>query len=130
MFVEGNMSNSQRVKDFIKAIMSNNKEQILSFFSEHVRYHNMPMQPRHGKDESWQELSIIHSMATEIDWQLISIAENGQGQVLTERLDRYRVNGQWAEFEVMGIFEFEGGLISHWRDYFDIQKSLKTLKLS
>ncbi|CAH0993398.1 Limonene-1,2-epoxide hydrolase [Sinobacterium norvegicum] len=123
------MNNSQRVKKFVQAIMSNKMEDIVCFFAEDIRYHNIPMQPRHGKQESWEELSIIHSMATDIDWQLINIAENDQGQVMTERLDRYKVNGQWAEFEVMGIFEFEGELIKHWRDYFDIQKSSATLKL-
>lgn len=57
--------------------------------------------------------------AEAIDWRLHHIAENADGVVLTERLDRFRIKGQWLEMPVMGVFELRDSRITHWRDYFD-----------
>ena len=47
--------------------------------------------------------------------------KNSDGIVLTERTDRFEVNGQWMDILVMGVMEFQDGLISNWRDYFDMK---------
>jgi limonene-1,2-epoxide hydrolase len=40
--------------------------------------------------------------------------------VILERLDRHRLADKWVELPVTGVFEVHDGLISYWRDYFDI----------
>ena len=40
--------------------------------------------------------------------------------MLTERVDKFLVKGQWIELPVMGTFEVSDGRIRAWRDYFDL----------
>ena len=48
-------------------------------------------------------------------------ARRGTGStVLTERVDRFLMNGQPIALPVMGTFEVRGGKIAAWRDYFDL----------
>ena len=42
--------------------------------------------------------------------------------VMNERTDRFLINDDWVEIQVMGIFEVVDGKIAHWRDYFDMAK--------
>ena len=121
------MTNTALVEAFVEAVCRNQKNEIMTFFTDDIIYHNIPMQPCHGKEAAWNELAMIQEQATEIVWDILSIAENKSGQVLTERSDRFLVNGKWIEFKVMGVFEFEGGKISAWRDYFDLQQGLSQL---
>ncbi len=120
-------SNSEIVERFIEAVNSNDRDRILPFFAEDIRYHNIPMDPVHGPDATWKAMSPIHHLSSEIDWQVHAIAENAEGQVLTERSDRYRIKGTWVVFEVMGIFELREGQIAGWRDYFDMKKGAKQI---
>jgi len=62
-----------------------------------------------------------------IEWRTHHIAEDSQACVLTERTDRFKIDGEWRETKVMGIFELEGGKIRHWRDYFDLQQTITAL---
>ena len=88
------------------------------------------MPPATGKVEIWNVLASVHESCTDIDWIIHHIAESNTGVVLTERSDRYLINGQWVKFKVMGCFEFSEGKISYWRDYFDLQQSLDQMKTS
>ena len=41
--------------------------------------------------------------------------------VINERLDRFQIGSGWLELPVAGFFEVtDQGLISLWRDYFDM----------
>jgi limonene-1,2-epoxide hydrolase len=43
------------------------------------------------------------------------------GLVVNERLDRFRLDEGWLDLPVAGFFEVTAdGLISRWRDYFDM----------
>jgi limonene-1,2-epoxide hydrolase len=48
--------------------------------------------------------------------------------VLTERLDRFTINGKQIALPVMGIFEVgaDGKLVA-WRDYFDLAQFTKQM---
>ena len=37
-----------------------------------------------------------------------------------ERLDRHRLDHGWRELPVNSVFEVHDGLITVWRDYFDL----------
>lgn len=114
------MSNTEIVQDFIAAICRNNKEEIMAFFSDDARYHNIPLTPRVGKADIWEELAMMQEHSSAIEWPVENIAENAEGKVFTERLDRFQMNGKWIEVPVMGIFELAEGKITGWRDYFDL----------
>ena len=115
------MSNKQKVIDFINHWNNRDIEAIMGSLSEDCFYHNIPMDPQTGKDEIRSYLEAFVQMTSNIEWIIHQIAENEDGVVLTERTDRFEVNGQWMDILVMGVMEFQDGLISNWRDYFDMK---------
>ena len=89
--------------------------------TEDCFYHNIPMEAQSGKAAIRANLEPFIQMATNIEWIIHQIAENEDGVVLTERTDRFEINGQWISILVMGVMEFKDGLIFNWRDYFDMK---------
>jgi len=47
--------------------------------------------------------------------------------VLTERTDTFTINGAKAPIPVMGAFDLRDGLITGWRDYFDLGLTTKMM---
>jgi limonene-1,2-epoxide hydrolase len=56
--------------------------------------------------------------------KLVNITSDGR-VVLTERVDEISVGRFRMQFWVCGRFEVEGGLITVWRDYFDLVDTFK-----
>ncbi|SER71432.1 limonene-1,2-epoxide hydrolase family protein [Sphingobium sp. YR768] len=112
-------SNLDRTKDFIALWSRIDLEAILAMMAPHCIYHNMPWAPLQGHDAIREGLTSFLAGAAAIDWQLLHAAENRDGMVMTERVDRFLIADRWIEMPVMGIFEWQDGLIIHWRDYFD-----------
>ena len=112
------MTNTDRVLAFIDAWNRMDWNAIGEAFAEDVVYHNIPMEKIEGKATA---MAFITGMQPEsVNWEVIAIAENGD-QVLTERVDNFVMpGGKNLSLPVMGTFEFTGGKISAWRDYFDL----------
>lgn len=115
------MSNTERVRDFIAKWNMRDLEGILAAFADNAVYHNIPMEKLTGHEAIRGALEGFVGMASEIKWDLLVVAENSDGSVLTERVDRFLINGQWMALPVMGTFEFKNGKIAAWRDYFDLK---------
>lgn len=86
--------------------------------ADDIEYHNIPLKPLHGKVEVERYLRSAGPFE-QCRWDIVSIAASGS-KVLTERVDRFTVQGTSIALPVMGTFEVEDGLIRHWRDYFDL----------
>jgi limonene-1,2-epoxide hydrolase len=112
-------SNSERIAHFIALWNNRDLDAILEAMAPDCIYHNMPWPPLIGHEAIRQGLAMFVGDAEAIDWRVHHIAETAEGVVMTERLDRFRIKGQWLEMPVMGVFELEEGWITHWRDYFD-----------
>ena len=97
---------------------------ILDCLAEDCFYHNIPMEPVLGRAAIGPYIAPIIAQCSAIEWNVKAIAEDEQGRVLNERLDRLQINGGWLEIPLMGVLEFSGGKISAWRDYFDLQDYL------
>jgi limonene-1,2-epoxide hydrolase len=55
-----------------------------------------------------------------VDWKLESIAQDGN-TVLSERMDLFfHQNGSKIVLPTMGSMVVENGIITQWRDYFDL----------
>lgn len=98
---------------------------ILDCLAEDCVYHNMPMEPVLGRASIEAYIAPVIARSSAIEWIVKAIAEDEQGRVLSERLDRLQINGRWLEIPLMGVFEFSNGKISLWRDYFDLQDYLR-----
>jgi limonene-1,2-epoxide hydrolase len=112
------MTNTELVLAFIDAWNRMDWDAVVGMLSDDVVYHNIPMERIEGKAAA---RAFITSMMPEaVDWEVLSIAENGN-KVLTERVDAFRMpGGKPLSIPVMGTFEINGGKITAWRDYFDL----------
>ena len=115
------MSNIERTMKFIGHWNNRDIEGIMGSMTSDCFYHNIPMDPQKGHDEIRTYLEPFVQMTTNIEWIVHNIAEDSNGTVLTERTDRFEINGQWMDILVMGVMEFQDGLILNWRDYFDMK---------
>ncbi|TDJ37563.1 MAG: limonene-1,2-epoxide hydrolase [Gammaproteobacteria bacterium] len=106
----------------IEAFNANDLDAITDHFTDTSVYHNIPMEAVTGAAAIREALNGFLGMSTAIDWVLVHIAEGEDGAVLTERVDRFEINGKWLELPVMGTFEVSGGKIQAWRDYFDLNQ--------
>ncbi|MBH79352.1 MAG: limonene-1,2-epoxide hydrolase [Gammaproteobacteria bacterium] len=94
-------------------------DRVIACFDEHADYHNIPMEKVTGTDAIRGVLQGFMGSASAVQWDLLNIGES-DGVVLTERVDKFEVNGAWIALPVMGIFEVSEGKITAWRDYFDL----------
>lgn len=115
------MSNLDTVRAFIGHWNSGDLEAMYALCRDDVVWHNVPMEPIEGKAAMREAVAGFMVNVASCDWQTHAIAENGD-QVLTERTDAFDMkDGRRAALRVMGTFDFDGeGLISAWRDYFDM----------
>jgi limonene-1,2-epoxide hydrolase len=112
------MTNTEVVMNFINAWNEKDWAAVEASFSDDVVYHNIPMEPIHGKAAAG---AVGPNMAPlSVDWQVLNIAESGN-VVLTERVDNFVLaDGKTLSIPVMGSMEIENGKIKAWRDYFDL----------
>jgi len=115
------MSPMQTILDFIDAWNDNDMDRVHEFMAEDIFYHNVPMKPIVGRTAA-REFADAFGVGSKMkaDWQLVSIAENGE-HVLTERIDSFiNPEGKKISVPLMGSFRVRDGVITEWRDYFDL----------
>ncbi|PZV38796.1 limonene-1,2-epoxide hydrolase family protein [Mesorhizobium kowhaii] len=120
------------IEAFLDAWNENDVDRIHSFMSEDIAYHNIPMEPIHGRSAA-RAFAEAFGVGTTMkaEWELVHIAEQGD-IVMTERIDSFiDPNGNRVTVPIMGVFRIRDGLISEWRDYFDLatfERQLATIK--
>lgn len=104
--------------------------ELAAFFTEDAVYHNIPLEPVIGKENIAQTITSVlrpGPLGIEgIDFRVINIAASGP-VVMTERVDVFKLPGKSVELPVMGTFEVNGGKISAWRDYFDLNQFMSQM---
>jgi limonene-1,2-epoxide hydrolase len=102
-------------------------EELVGFFSDDAVYHNIPIAPVQGRDAIAATLRGFLDPASEAEFEVLAIASEGSA-VLTERIDRFTINGKKIALPVMGTFEVDAqGKIRAWRDYFDLAQFSKQM---
>jgi len=107
------------VLELIDAFNNIDLDRVAACFTDDAVYHNIPMQPVTGAQAIRASLDGFMSSASEVQWDLLHIVAEA-GVVLTERVDRFKINDKWIALPVMGTFEVADGRITAWRDYFDL----------
>ena len=112
-------SPEQIVNTFISAIEARDVDAAVALLADDVSYENMPMDPIVGRDAVAATLRMFLEPASEVEWPVRRQLVDGTC-VVNERLDRFKIGDGWLELPVAGLFEVDNGLITLWRDYFDM----------
>ncbi len=115
------------VNAMISAIEAKDIDAAVALMSEAISYENMPMRPMTGRLVVAKVLQSFLTPAEEVDWQIVSEIERDD-MVFNERLDRFKINGQWLELPIAGVFKVRDGKVVLWRDYFDMATYSDQLK--
>ena len=114
------MTNTEIVEAFIRAWEDRSLDAILALMTADARYVNVGLSEAVGHDQIRAGIAPFLAAATRVEWTIHHIGENAQGVVFTERTDVFEMPDRTVSVAVMGIFELSDGLISGWRDYFDL----------
>ena len=106
------------VEAFVGAWNRMDLEGMLGWLHEDIVYHNVPVEPLQGK-AAVSEYLRSRWIFEAIDWEMPNIAACGD-TVLTERVDRFVLDGRPVALPVMGAFGIRDDAIIAWRDYFDL----------
>ena len=112
-------SAEQVVRDFCAAASRRSPEELQSYFSDDIVYHNIPMEPAEGLEATMAVVNMFVTMCEALEFEIHHLASDGS-TVLTERTDTFTINGKTAPLPVMGAFNVVDGKITAWRDYFDM----------
>lgn len=114
------MSPSEVVRAFIAAVEAKDLAAAGALLHPDVSYENVPIDPVVGRDATVGVLESFLGAASEVDWPVRREVVSGS-VVMNERLDRFLIGDGWLELPVAGVFEVDDdGLITLWRDYFDM----------
>ena len=113
------MSSLETVNSFLKAAAARDYESALPLLAEDVEYQNMPLPAVTGRQAVKDTLEALMALTTESEWIVHRELADGN-VVMNERTDRFVIAGKWVELPVAGVFVLNGGVISLWRDYFDL----------
>ena len=108
------------VAAFIAAIEAKDIDAAIELLADDVSYENVPVSPIAGKEAVRATLGAFLGAAAKVEWPITRQVVAGNA-VINERLDRFQIGNGWLELPVAGFFEVdEQGLITLWRDYFDM----------
>lgn len=107
------------VRDFCGAFDGRNAERLRRYFTDDVVYHNIPLDPVIGIDDTIAFIEGFFGMCESMTIEIVHLAVRDK-VVLTERIDTFTIGGDRAPLLVMGAFEIRSGKIGAWRDYFDL----------
>lgn len=108
------------VSAFLEALEQLDIDEAATYLADDAVWHNVPFPPAVGKDKVVKQLKGMSRFDdAEFQVEIHNIAANGP-VVLTERTDMLRAGPVGGAFWVCGTFEVHDGLITLWRDRFDL----------
>jgi len=107
------------VQTFIAAIEAKDIDAAVALLSQTCEYDNVPMGKVVGPDAVRATLGPFVAQCTTVEWVVFRESATNS-TVFNERLDRFHMPHGWVEIPVIGVWEVVDGLITLWRDYFDL----------
>jgi len=106
---------------FIARVVAQDLPGACELVSADVEYDNVPMGKNFGPEGITSFLQPLVDSLDEV--QFVVHRQTATGNVvMNERTDRFRTGDRWMDLPVAGIFVVgDDGLITLWRDYFDLQ---------
>jgi len=90
--------------------------------------HSMMVEPVVGREAVYKRVAGLADGLEQITLQLHHIGVI-DGLLFMERTDEFTIRGKAGSAPVVGVLEFEGGLIKVWREYYDRAHLLKNMGL-
>jgi limonene-1,2-epoxide hydrolase len=110
----------ETVTAFMKAMEPLDYDQAVTMVSPECVYTNPPpIGTVHGPAGIRAVLEPFFAPTLENEFRIVRAVADG-AVVMLERLDRHRLADKWVELPVTGVYEVHNGLITYWRDYFDV----------
>jgi limonene-1,2-epoxide hydrolase len=113
------LSPTEIVEGFLEAFVAMDFDTALTFLDDDCEYTNIPMGTVRGHAGVREVLGPFSAPIRENEFLVLRKAADGP-IVFMERLDRHRLDHGWRELPVNSVFEVHDGLITVWRDYFDL----------
>lgn len=107
------------VSTFMTALGKKDFDTALQYVSDNCEYTNVPISTVYGPEGVRAVLEAFLAPTLENDIVVKHVAVDGP-VVFIERTDRHRLTDGWVELPVIGVWEVHDGLITMWRDYFDV----------
>jgi limonene-1,2-epoxide hydrolase len=122
--LEADMTSSEEtVREFIATFMEawpqGDAARLGLFFSPDATYHNIPLEPVVGRAAIEATFTGFMNMKGRVAVDIAHLLSNGP-IVMIERIDHFVTPQRTLSLPLMGIIEFHDGLITAWRDYFDL----------
>jgi limonene-1,2-epoxide hydrolase len=120
------VSDVQRlVEEFMTALVAvwpqGDASRLARFFSEDAIYRNGPLDPVEGRAAIVESLGQFMAMGGEVDVEIVHMMSD-DSTVMTERVDYWIGPRGRVPMRMMGILEIHDGMITSWRDYFDMNE--------
>jgi limonene-1,2-epoxide hydrolase len=107
------------IATFIEAWPSGDAARLGSFFAEDAVYQNMPTGPVRGRAAIQAVFADFMSMGGHVAVDIAHLIADGS-IVMTERVDHVVRDDTTVSLPMMGVIEVHDGVITAWRDYFDL----------
>jgi limonene-1,2-epoxide hydrolase len=112
-------SPTEVVESFLTAFEAMDFDAALTHIAAGCEYTNVPMGTVEGPAGVRTVLEPFFAPIHENEFIVLRRAAAGP-VVFLERLDRHRLDHGWRDLPVNSVFEVHDGLITVWRDYFDL----------
>lgn len=115
------MTPEEIVDEFIRRVVAKDLDGACALVTDDVEYDNVPLGKNVGPEGMKAFLQPMVDGLDEVEFVIHRQTASGN-IVMNERTDRFRVKDVWIDLPVAGVFEVnDDGLITMWRDYFDLQ---------
>ena len=114
------------VKEFCAAWERMDPDELAAYFTDDGVYHNIPLDPVTGREAIRATITGFTAGVDRVEFEVRHAAVDGD-VVLNERVDRFFTPDRTIELPVMGTFEVRDGVITAWRDYFDMGQFMAQL---
>jgi limonene-1,2-epoxide hydrolase len=109
------------IDTFVDAWPRADATRVAAFFADEAIYHNVPMEPAVGRGAIEATFAQFMAMGGSVSVELLHMLSNDT-VVMTERIDHFVSDDRTISLPMMGICEIHDGLITAWRDYFDLNQ--------
>lgn len=109
----------ETIKAFMAAMTVLDYDTAVTFIAPDCEYDNVPMGKVTGPAGVRAVLEPFFAPTIENEFRVLCSVADGP-VVFLERLDRHLLRTGWVELPVTGVFEVHDGLITLYRDYFDL----------